>query len=237
MNRVQTHVLREQLAIALFSDGAFLTRDSDHPLVVTRVSERGFLLQLHEKTPKAPLSPYFFNIRVAENKTRPGTLTESTVRLATECMYRLAVKRKLQYSGVTGVPNAGDPLAQTFVTFDQTKACFKLLKRERNGKRTIEAIEHDAPQRHSTILLIDDLISTARSKFLAIDLMKRKYSLQVTDVLVIVDRQQGGCEELTAQGIGLHSVFTTMELLDIYYYLGYISHELNRDIRAYIESQ
>ena len=229
--------LREALALALLRDGAFLTRDSDHPLVVTRGKERGFKLQLHETTPDAPLSPYFFNIRVAENPTKPGTLTQETVRLAAECMYRLAsFPIELHYHCITGIPNAGDPIAAEFATFDPSKPRFKLLKGEHGGKRTIEGFERDAPSRGSTILVLDDLINKAGSKFLAVDVMVAKYLLRVKDFVVIVDREQGGREELSLHGISLHSIFKTTELLYMYHDLGYITHELYRDILSYIEA-
>jgi orotate phosphoribosyltransferase len=40
----------------------------------------------------------------------------------------------------------------------------------------------------------------------------KKHSLQVKDIVVLVDRQQGGKEALLAAGYQLHSVFTLNEL-------------------------
>ena len=75
---------QRQLAQALLEVGAILTAESDHPLVITRDGsdgpERGFRLKLHEKTPLAPLSPIYLNLRTPDNP-KPGPLTLEIVEL------------------------------------------------------------------------------------------------------------------------------------------------------------
>lgn len=226
--------LRRKLALALKRDGAFLTRESDHPLVVTRGWERGFKLQLHDTTPEAPLSPYFYNIRVSDNPTKPGTVTPETVALAAECMHRLAFMQELYCNCVVGVPNAGDPFAKEYCKLVFGAPRLQLIKGMEGGKRVIKELEGLIPPVGMTALVIDDLITKAGSKFLAINVLVEKYQLVVRDVLVIVDREEGGREELAVHDIALHSVFTTTELLDLYLELGAMTSALHADIMAYI---
>ena len=58
------------------------------------------------------------------------------------------------------------------------------------------------------------MITTGSSKFEAIAPLEKE-GLKIGDVLVLVDREQGGKEELAKQGLKLHSVFTAGEILEI----------------------
>ena len=62
------------------------------------------------------------------------------------------------------------------------------------------------------MLLIDDLITAATSKLEAIDELN-KVGLKVSDILVVLDRQQGGKEGLEKKKLRLHALFTFDEFL------------------------
>jgi uridine monophosphate synthetase len=75
---------------------------------------------------------------------------------------------------------------------------------------------------HARIGLVDDLITTAKSKIEVIKLLmheKKRIGLkdvQVTDVYVLLDREQGGAEILKNNGIIVHSV---LKITEIFHYL------------------
>lgn len=69
-------------------------------------------------------------------------------------------------------------------------------------------------KREQTALLIDDLITKGHSKIEAIALLEAA-GLKVKDVLVLVDREQGGVEELDAHGYAVHAVLTLSQILDV----------------------
>jgi uridine monophosphate synthetase len=56
--------------------------------------------------------------------------------------------------------------------------------------------------------------------------------LKVTDVVVLVDREQGGRAELAARGLCLHSVLTLSQLLDALVRHGRIGDTVRRDVRS-----
>lgn len=62
-------------------------------------------------------------------------------------------------------------------------------------------------------VVLDDLATTGGSKFEAIEKLSLA-GLQVTDVVVLIDRQSGATEALAERGYRLHSVFTLTALLD-----------------------
>ena len=61
--------------------------------------------------------------------------------------------------------------------------------------------------------VVDDLATTGGSKFEAIEKLTAA-GLQVSDVVVLIDRQSGAKEALEQAGFRMHSVFTLRELLD-----------------------
>ena len=63
------------------------------------------------------------------------------------------------------------------------------------------------------VVVLDDLITTGASKFEALAPLTDA-GLVAEDVVVLIDRQSGGREDLAARGVRLHSVLTLSELLD-----------------------
>jgi len=86
--------------------------------------------------------------------------------------------------------------------------------------------------------IVDDLITTAESKLEARDLIlldarRRNFSVKVTEVYVLLDREQGGKEALEKEGIKLHSVFTIREAAKWLYEAGNLAPEMYETIFNY----
>ena len=228
-----SHVWRD-FALELEAVGAVLTAASNHPLVIERQgphgTERGFKLKLHEKNPDAPLSPIFFNLRTPDNP-KPGPLTEYHVEMTAHCM-RHILPDALEFDAVVGVPRAGDPFAQALARLSGTK-CIAMNKWEHDGKRRIASLAGEVPVEVEKVLLVDDLITGADSKREAIEIL-REQSIEVTDVVVLIDREQGGRNELSEWNCTLNSVYTISQLLDIFVDAGRMSPKLHTDIRMYL---
>jgi uridine monophosphate synthetase len=224
---------RHDLAMTLADVGAILTAESDHPLVITRGDERGFRLKLHEKNPDAPLSPIYLNLRTPDNP-KPGPLTPEIVDFAALCMKDVIDARLDEFDAVAGIPNAGDPFAISFARYTG-KFRLQLGKFGSGDKRQIATIKTPIPTHVGSVLTIDDLVTQADSKIEALT-VQRNAGLVATNVLVLVDRDQGGREELHNVGCELDSVFRIQELLAIYLECGKISHPLYRRIRSYLTS-
>jgi len=62
-------------------------------------------------------------------------------------------------------------------------------------------------------VVIEDLVTTAGSLVRTVELL-RAAGLVVTDAVVLIDREQGGRENLAAAGVTLHAAFTFSQLLD-----------------------
>lgn len=117
--------------------------------------------------------------------------------------------KQLNPSLLCGVPYTALPFA-TCISLDQNLPMLMCRKeaKEYGTKKLIEGIfKHD-----ENCLIIEDVVTTGGSVLKIADTLK-KAGLQVTDIVVLVDRQQGGRENITTAGYQLHSVYTLDELI------------------------
>jgi len=219
----------ENLGLELFDIGAFMDK--------TKSSEgKGFKLVLHDTKPDAPLSPCYLNLRTPDHPTKPGLLTSIIIMNIAHNLYRLSVKNGLAYNFVAGIPEAGTPIVKAFAhAFYSDKGyqipVLKLVKKE-EGNREIELVRKNFHPGQK-VLLIDDLITRAGSKFNAIQAIETT-GLKVKDVLVLIDQEQGGKEELKEKGCNLHSVFLFSKLLTLYFEKARIDYDLYQEIVMYL---
>lgn len=191
-----------------------------------------FRLKLHEKNPQAPLSPIYLNLRSANNP-KPGPLGPAEYREIGQLMKQLVLERKLAFDCIAGIPNAGDPFATALSqAYVQDKPVVRLIKTDSDSERSITGIaEGKVDGLH--VLLVDDLITQADSKAEAINVLRSAGGI-VTDVVVLVDRQQGGTEGLAELNCRLHSIFTLFGLLDIYVDSGKITADKRQEVFDYL---
>ncbi len=80
-------------------------------------------------------------------------------------------------------------------------------------------------------VVLDDLITTGGSKLAAIEPLEAA-GLEVQDVVVLIDREEGGREELRDAGYRLHTVLCLGEILDLLVEAGRISKTQQRQVLA-----
>ncbi len=195
-----------------------------------------FKLKLHETQPDAPLSPIYLNLRTRDNP-KPGPLTDEALELIGRAMADvIEYTPRLHFDYLAGIPNAGDPFADvvTKALGKNAKPQLRLGKVETDGKRRIVA-EGQAGTPGKIVLLTDDLITQADSKFEAIGAVM-SLEMLVRDILVLVDRQQGGAEQLLAAGYYLTAVLTLEGLLNHYTDTGRIDWEKRMEVIEYIKA-
>jgi uridine monophosphate synthetase len=105
-------------------------------------------------------------------------------------------------------------------------------RREVKGHGTRRAVEGEF-QKGERVVVLDDLITTGASKLEAIASME-ELGLQVGDVVVLIDREQGGREDLEERGYRLHAVFGLGEMLDILAQHGRISTAQRDEVKAFL---
>ena len=197
--------------------------------VVKIDTQKGFKLKLHETKPDAPLSPIFLNIRTPKNP-KPGPLDNELVDLIGVLLWQHTHENHIVYDAIAGLPNAGVPLAEAFrkaaLKDGRNIPLMRLGKIEvGEGMRKVEGIMDDAKvPRGKTVLLIDDLITEAHTTEEGVNTM-RVNGYNVVDVLVVVDRQQGGKEYLKKRMVGLWRLLTLPRVIRFLAKEGKISKE------------
>jgi uridine monophosphate synthetase len=84
------------------------------------------------------------------------------------------------------------------------------------------------------VIVLDDLITTGGSKREAIEPLQAA-GLAVRDVVVLIDREQGGRQELEAAGYRLHSVLRLSAMLDMLVDTGRISADQRASTLAFLQ--
>jgi orotate phosphoribosyltransferase len=78
--------------------------------------------------------------------------------------------------------------------------------KDHGTRQLVEGLAEGETLEGKRVLVTEDVVTTAGSVLQAVDAVRALGAL-VTDALVIVDRQEGGTENLAAHGVKLHSVF------------------------------
>lgn len=181
--------MEKKLALDLFDIGA--------------IKFGAFKLKLHEKKPDAPLSPIYIDLRIL--RSFPKTM-ESTIEVYKELI------NGLKFDVYADVPTAATPIVA--ILSYQTKVPMISPRKEEKAhgiKRPIDG----AFKEGQIVLLIDDLITKAESKIDVISILEEN-NLKVQDIVVLVDREQGGIQELEKMGYTPHVAFKLKELLKFY---------------------
>jgi len=168
-------------------------------------------------------SPIYVDLRL---------LVSHTALLRTAAQAMAEVARGLRFDRIAAVPYAGLPIG---VALALELGCPLIYpRREVKEHGTRRAIE-GAFAAGETALLVDDLITRGDSKLEAIAPLQEA-GLAVQDVLVLIDREQGGADDLARRGYRLHAVLRLSQALDALREAGRIGVEQHAEVLAYLRA-
>lgn len=182
---------QKKLALALFEIGAIKFGD--------------FKLKLHEKHPEAPLSPIYIDLRILRR-------FPDAKKLAIDVYLELV--KDLKFDLIADVPTAATALASSLCDrLDKGMITPRADNKTHGSGAKIDGLLIE--DKGKVVVLIDDLVTQADSKLEAIDTLSHA-QIKVNDVVVLIDREQGGKKQLSDKGFNLHSAFTLNQMLDLY---------------------
>ncbi|MDO8593606.1 MAG: hypothetical protein Q7R59_01750 [bacterium] len=146
------------------------------------------------------------------NNPTLGPLTKELIEKSATCMQMLVTINDVSCDAMAGVPNKGDSFAEALARF-MGKPLVMMKKYEHNGKRHIASLKGKVSATVKNVALIDDFVVGADSKVEAVRILQSA-KIAVNDVIVLVDYEQGGYDQLMEWGCHLHAVFTISELRD-----------------------
>ncbi len=139
----------------------------------------------------------------------------------------------LIFDRLAAIPYAGLPLGTAVALQTRTPLIYPRKEAKEYGtRRAIEGWYHPG----ETVVVLDDLISSGSSKVTAIKPLVDA-GLHVKEVVVLIDRESGGREELAAQNITVHSVYKLRDLLDILVQHERITHEQRTAVDSFLAEQ
>jgi|WetSurMetagenome_2_1015567.scaffolds.fasta_scaffold42652_2 orotate phosphoribosyltransferase len=203
-------------------DGKFELYNVVRPMgIFDFAQEDEFALKMHEKQIDAPLSPYYVNQR----NLPPEVYEQIGVVLA-------EMQSGLRPDFCTGIPEAAINIAKAYSKASGVEYVEGILSKEKTdaGRKIVGKTEAGEKKK---LRIIDDLVTGADTKFEAIKAAE-ELGYEVTDIAVIIDREQGGAKQLAEKGYKLRAAFTITQLLDYYLRTGRITKEKYNESKAYL---
>lgn len=138
----------------------------------------------------------------------------------------------LHFECVCGVPYTAIPIATAISLEHNIPMVMRRKEVKSYGlKKVIEG--HFA--KGDNCLVVEDLVTTGTSVLETIAPLE-EVGLKVTDILILIDREQGGKENLKAKGYCLHSVIKISEILEILHQEGKLSPALYEETLRYFKA-
>lgn len=170
-----------------------------------------FKLSVHVDNPGLPLSPYYLHY---PKPGEPGSeLLPRLYDLVGQAFFDICKAEGIRPKRVAGVPKGAVPLADAHARryADYPDNVLTFTKVAKLDSTTFLGPDGDFVK-GDELIIDDDHTSGGRNKRL-IRAAAVSGGLVVPNMLTVVDRQQGGVENMKAEGVKLHAIFTMDELL------------------------
>jgi orotate phosphoribosyltransferase/uridine monophosphate synthetase len=179
-------------------------------------------------------SPVYVNLRLLISN--PAALARAAGVMLEEIQTLQAMRNPQvsEFQRVCGIPFGGLHLATAFSLRSRVPLIYIHPAKERNGARVfVEGLY--TPE--ETVLLIDDLVTSGGGILETARFLKANAGLDVSDVLVLLDRQEGAKELLKAKGYNLISILGLETMLNYLMAKALIDEEQFRASIDYIQAR
>ncbi len=173
-------------------------------------------------------SPYYIDLRIVPS------FPEAFRRVCD--LYLMIITEDLgvtNFERIAGIPTAGIPFA-ALIAYHLKKPFIYIRPRARlhGRERRVEGIIMPGDR----VLLIDDLVTTGRSLSNFAKAVIAEGGV-VTDVVVLLDREEGGKERLAKENITLHYLLEVGEAAEKLYEIGAINEEQLKTVLRQVKTK
>jgi len=168
------------------------------------------------KLTSGKISPYYIDLRIVPS-------FPDAFKIICDLYVKL-IKSDIgadNFDRIAGIPTAGIPFA-SLTAYQLNKPFLYIRPHERlhGRERRVEGIVMPGDR----VLLMDDLVTSGGSLRRAAEAIRTEGGL-VTDAIVLLDREEGGKENLAKDDVKLHYLFRTSEAADKLYEIGAITED------------
>src|SRR3989338_10433602 len=169
------------------------------------------------------MSPIYVDLRVTVSYPE-------VLKMVAEAMWEKV--KNLNFDLICGVPYTALPIATAISLFHNKPMIMR--RKEVKDYGTRKAIE-GAYQPGQTVLVVEDLVTSGSSVFETVEPITLE-GLKVTDVVILLDREQGGKKHLADKGLNLRAVITITELLEALEKAGKLDSATIQNVKQFIHS-
>ena len=173
-------------------------------------------------------SPYYIDLRLTiSSPITMDWIANSLTRITTKEIGKDKIDK------ILGVPTAGVP----FATMVSQKLGIPLIyyrqaRKEHGVRKKIEGIL----ERNDRVLIVDDLITTGESVIEAAEVVRDQGGV-VNELVVLLDREQGGKDRLRASRIEPHVLFKISDAMIWLHNVGLIEDKIYETVQKYTEEE
>ncbi len=145
----------------------------------------------------------------------------------------IGLAESIAYDRIAGIPYTALPMATAY-SLESGKPMI-YARKEKKEYGTAQQIE-GIWKKGDTVLIIDDLITNGASKSETFEIFENA-GLVVKDIVVLIDREQGGKESIQKTGHQLFSLISIFEVLDRIKSLNKIDNQRYNEIFAFLKKK
>lgn len=180
-----------------------------HSKLIIALQEIGCVKFGQFKLKSGLMSPIYIDLRLLV--THPQVLKQAAQAMAGLINMELRTRNsELAFDRLAAIPYAGLPIGVAVALETNKPLIYPRKEAKDYGTAKLIEGEYNAGE---TVLMVDDLITKGTAKLEALKPLTDA-GLIVKDILVLIDREQGGAAELAQRGVALHAVFTLSQMLD-----------------------
>ncbi len=197
---------------------------ADHDSLIAALHEAGCVRFGDFRLHSGQLSPIYLDLRMLASS--PAVLRQVARAYA-------AILRGLYYDRMAAIPYAALPIGSAVALLNNRPLIYPRREAKEYGTRRLVEGAWKAGER---VVILDDLITTGGSKLEAIRPLEES-GLVVRDIVVLIDREQGGAQALEAAGYSVHAVLRLREIVATLARMGRITDDERRRVEEFIGGQ